>query len=135
MPIWKAGWKYSRISRQEPGFVGAAAVALVDDDQVEKVGRIFLVEAGPAFVPGQGLVDGEVELAAFVDDSVFNLEAGVAEGGEGLGHWGRRSGRCGRRGRGFWAGGISPVRFQRDRHSFQAMLKATAVLPVPGGHG
>ena len=45
---------------------GAAAVALVHDDEVEEVRREFAVEAGPPLVAGDGLIDGEVHLAAFV---------------------------------------------------------------------
>ena len=87
---------------------GAAAVALVDDDQVEEVGREFPVQAGAALVLGDGLVDGEVHLAALDDLAGLDLAAGVAEGGEESCPWGRRPGCCGRRGRGCGAGGARP---------------------------
>ncbi len=63
---------------------GAAAVAFVDDDQVEEVGRVLAVEAGAALVAGEGLVGGEVEFAPVVDHAPLDLPARVAEGGEGL---------------------------------------------------
>ena len=43
---------------------GAAPMALVHDDEVEEIGRILAVEARPALVLGDGLVDGEVHLPA-----------------------------------------------------------------------
>ena len=58
---------------------GAAAMALVHDDQVEEVGRVLAVEAGAALVLGDGLVDGEVHLAALAGLAVLDLAAGVAE--------------------------------------------------------
>ena len=63
---------------------GAAAVALVHDDQVEEVGRVLAVETRPALVLGDGLVDREIHLAAFVGLAVLDLPARIAEGGESL---------------------------------------------------
>ena len=65
-------------------FPGGAAMALVHDDQVEEVARELLVKAGAPFVPGDGLVGGEVELPAEDGDAALDLIAGIAEGGEGL---------------------------------------------------
>src|SRR5204863_3563224 len=45
-------------------FLGAAAVAFIDDNKVEEVGREFFVEAWPALVLGDGLIRGKVKLAA-----------------------------------------------------------------------
>ena len=45
---------------------GAAAMAFVDDDEVEEVRGEFFVKAGAAFVFGDGLVDGEIHFAALV---------------------------------------------------------------------
>ena len=80
---------------------GAAPVALVHDDQVEEVRGVLPVEPGPALVLGEGLVDGEVHLAA-LDGFALDLVAGVPEGGEHL-SLGRPPGCCGRPGRGSWA--------------------------------
>ena len=44
----------------------AAAVAFIHDDQVEEIRRVLAVEAGPVFVLGDGLVDGEVHLPALL---------------------------------------------------------------------
>src|SRR5205085_905451 len=64
--------------------VGTAAMALVHDDEVEEIARVFFVQAGTVRVLGDGLVDGEVHLAALVDLAALNLESRVAEDGEGL---------------------------------------------------
>ena len=63
---------------------GAAAVALIDHDQVEEVAGELLVEPRPPLVLGDGLVDGEVHLPAVAQLVFADLDAGVAEGGEGL---------------------------------------------------
>jgi hypothetical protein len=63
---------------------GAAAVALVDHDQVEEVRRELAVQPRPALVLGQRRVDGEVHFAAVAQRPFADLDAGVAEGGEGL---------------------------------------------------
>jgi hypothetical protein len=55
-------------------------VTLIDDDQVEEIFGIFFVEPWAALVLGNGLIDREVELAAFVHFAVLDLPAGVAEG-------------------------------------------------------
>ena len=63
---------------------GAAAMALVDDNQIEEILRIFFVKSGPVFVFGDRLVNREIHLAAFVDFAVLDLPAGVAESREHL---------------------------------------------------
>ncbi len=60
----------------------AAAMALVDDDQVEEIGRDMLEKAGAALVLGERLIDGEIHLPALDDLAAFDLVARVAEGGE-----------------------------------------------------
>jgi len=71
--------------RAPPALVaGAAPVGLVHDHEVEEVGRVGAVEAGAGRVLGQGLVGGEVHLAALVGHAALDLPAGVAEGQEGL---------------------------------------------------
>src|ERR1700731_3429180 len=42
----------------------AASVALVNDDEVEKVSRVFAVQARPSLVFGEGLVNSKIHLAA-----------------------------------------------------------------------
>ena len=58
-------------------FGGAAAVALVDDDQVEKAGREFAEELLPFLRAGDGLVEAEVDLVGGVDAALL-----VERGGE-----------------------------------------------------
>ena len=48
-------------------FGGAAAVALVDDDEVEEVGRELLVDVALFFRAADGLVQRQVDLVALVD--------------------------------------------------------------------
>ena len=52
---------------------GAAAVALVDDDQVEEVGRELLVDVLLLLGAGDGLVEAEVDLERLVDRAVGDL--------------------------------------------------------------
>src|SRR5215213_7073567 len=59
--------------------LGTPAVAFVDDDEVEKVGRVFPVESGTALVFGDDLVDGEVHLPSLVDLTVLDFPAGIPE--------------------------------------------------------
>ncbi len=59
-------------------------MALVDDDQVEKLLRVFFVKAGPVLVFGDRLVNREIELAALVDLAILDLPARVAESCEHL---------------------------------------------------
>ena len=54
-------------------FGGAAAVALVDDDQVEEVGRELLVDVAGLLGAGDGLVEGEVDFVGLVDLSLLDL--------------------------------------------------------------
>jgi len=63
---------------------GAAAVALVHDDEVEEIRRIRLVKPGPALVFRNGLVDGEVHFTALVRLAVLDLPTGIAKGSEDL---------------------------------------------------
>jgi len=64
----------------------AAAVALIDDDQVEEVRRIFPIQTRPSFVAGDGLVDREIDVAAMADFAILDLEPRVAKWRKGLGH-------------------------------------------------
>ena len=61
-------------------------MALIDDDQVEEVRRIFPVQTRSPFVAGDGLVDREINVAAMADLAILDLEPRVAEGRKGLGH-------------------------------------------------
>src|SRR4051812_33426913 len=45
-------------------FLGAAAMALVHDDEIEEVRSELFVKARAVFVFGDGLVSGEIEFAA-----------------------------------------------------------------------
>ena len=109
---------------------GAAAVALVDDDQVEEVGRVLAVEARAALVLGDRLVDGEVHLAALDGLAACDLPAGVAERGEGLVlrvvDQDVAVGEVEDARPAVLAGAV-PARVQ----SFQQIWNATTVLPVP----
>src|SRR5688572_8060953 len=59
-------------------------MALIHNDQVEEVAGILPVETGSSFVLGNRLIDGEIDLTALVDLSVFNFPAGIVEGSEGF---------------------------------------------------
>ena len=48
-------------------------MALVDDDQVEEVGRELLVDVAGLLGAGDGLVEGEVDLVGLVDLSLLDL--------------------------------------------------------------
>ena len=98
----------------------------------KKSRRELLEEPGAALVLGDGLVDGEVHLAALDDLAALDLVAGVAEGGEdpvlglvdedvAVGEVEDLRARPDAR----------RVRFQRAVQSFQQIWKATTVLPVP----
>src|ERR1019366_1938416 len=63
-------------------FLGAAAVALINDDQVEEIGLELLVKPEPALVFGDGLVGGEIKLATEDRDPALELVPRVAERGE-----------------------------------------------------
>jgi hypothetical protein len=65
-------------------FLGAAAMTLVHNDEIEKVRREFLVEAGPTFVFGNGLIRGEVKFTAVDNLAAFDFVPGVAECGKGF---------------------------------------------------
>ncbi len=59
-------------------------MALVHDDKVEEVRCELPVESRAPFVLGDGLVDGEVHLAALADPAVLDLPPRVPERREGL---------------------------------------------------
>ena len=61
---------------------GAAAVTLVDDDEVEEVRRERLEQADAPLILGQRLIEGEIHLAALDDLAGLDLIAGIAEGRE-----------------------------------------------------
>ena len=65
---------------------GAAAVALVHDDQIEEVPRILAVQAGAILIAGDGLVDGEIHLAALDRPAPGYLLPRVPERAEVPGH-------------------------------------------------
>ncbi len=58
-------------------------MTLVDDNQVEEIPWVVAVQTGSARIPGDSLVDGEIDLAA-LDGLALDLVAGIAEGGKGL---------------------------------------------------
>jgi len=62
----------------------APSMALVHDDEVEEIGGKLLVEAGPASVFGQRLVNGEIDFPALDHLTTFDLVPGVPERGEHL---------------------------------------------------
>ena len=71
---------------------GAAAMALIDDDQVEKAGRELAVELLPLLRAGDGLVQAQVDLVCGVDAALlvegrgeFDLRAVFALDGLGAG--------------------------------------------------
>ncbi len=63
-------------------FLGAAAMALVHDNEIEEIRREFFVQAGAVGIFGDGLVSGEIEFAAEDGDAALDLVARVAEGRE-----------------------------------------------------
>jgi hypothetical protein len=65
-------------------FAGAAAVALIHDDEVEKVVWKFLVEPGPVGVRRDGLVGGKIHLATFDNFAIFDFMPGIAKRGKGF---------------------------------------------------
>jgi hypothetical protein len=60
-----------------------AAMALVDNDEVEEVGCVFSEEAGAVFVPSDRLIGREVHFAA-LDGAALDLVARFSERNEGL---------------------------------------------------
>ena len=67
MPSWIGGLEVFEDLPPTAFVPGTAAMAFVDDDQVEEVGRVFAVKAGPVVVLGDRLVDGEVDFPALAD--------------------------------------------------------------------
>ena len=66
-------------------FGGAAAMALVDDDQIEEVRRELLVDVLLFLGAGDGLVEAEVDLVGLVDRAVGDLGHRLTEGLEVVG--------------------------------------------------
>ena len=60
----------------------ASPVALVHDDEVEKVPWVFLVETWPSFIFCNGLVNGKVHFATLIGFPIFNFPTGVPHGCE-----------------------------------------------------
>ena len=65
-------------------FLGAAAMTLVHDDEIEKVRREFFVEARAVGVFGDRLVGGEIKFAAVNDQPTFDFVPGIAKSGKGF---------------------------------------------------
>jgi hypothetical protein len=59
-------------------------MALVHDDEVKEVGRIFAVQTRAVLVLGEGLIDGEVDFQPLADLAVGDLPTGIAERCEGF---------------------------------------------------
>ena len=56
-------------------------MALINDNQVEEIARVFPVQARAMFIAGNRLVSGKIHLAAF-GRVAFNLVQGIAERSE-----------------------------------------------------
>ena len=56
-------------------------MALVDDDEVEVIRRILFVQAGAAFIFGNGLIGREVDFTPFNCITVFDFPAGITKDG------------------------------------------------------
>src|SRR5690606_28298153 len=56
------------------------AMALVDDDQIEKVLRELLVDVACLFCAGDGLIEAEVNLVGLVDGAVGDLGHRLTKG-------------------------------------------------------
>src|SRR5687768_14000447 len=54
-------------------------MALVDDHQIEEVGRVLAIETRALLVARERLVDGEVHLPALVCGAAFDLPPGIPE--------------------------------------------------------
>src|SRR5262249_50692326 len=67
-----------------PGAViaGAAAVAFVDNDKVEKILGVIAEQSFAALIFGERLVDGKIHLAALDELAGFDLVARIAKGGK-----------------------------------------------------
>ena len=85
-PICAAEAKY--VQHLAPGRVGigAAAVTLVHDDQVEEVGRKLAIDILPFLRPRDSLVEGEVNFVGFVHLALDDFGHFVAEEAEIVGH-------------------------------------------------
>ena len=60
----------------------AAAMTLVDDNQVEKILRIIFVKAVSYLVASNRLINCEIYVATFADFSSADLEAGISKDAE-----------------------------------------------------
>ena len=60
--------------------IGAAAMALIDDDEVEEIFAELLVDIPLFFGAGDSLVESEVDLETFVDGPIRDLRHRRAEG-------------------------------------------------------
>src|SRR5439155_6487768 len=56
-----------------------AAMTFIDDDEIEKVRRVFLVQTGAAFIFRERLINREINLAALNRIAVLDLCACIAE--------------------------------------------------------
>ena len=64
--------------------LGTAAVTFVYDNQIEEARAKLAVETRPVLIFGDGLINGEIHLSAFIDLAVLDLPASVSEGCEGF---------------------------------------------------
>ena len=66
--------------------VRAASMAFVHENEVKEAGIILAIKTRAAFIAGDGLVNGEIHLAALLGNSILDFPAGVTERREGLIH-------------------------------------------------
>ena len=59
-------------------------MALIHNNEIEKVRTRFLIETWTPLILGDGLVDGKIHFAPFVDLAVFDLPARIAKRSEDL---------------------------------------------------
>ena len=62
-------------------------MALINNDEIEEVARIFFIQPRPSFILREGLIDGEIHLASFVDLTILDLPARIAERSKDLVFW------------------------------------------------
>src|SRR5438552_2144964 len=60
----------------------AAAMTFIDDDQVEKVRRVFFIQALAPFIFCQRLINRKIDFTTFYRLAIFDLRACIAELGE-----------------------------------------------------
>lgn len=61
---------------------GAAAMALIDNNQVKEIFGIVLVDAFPDLTASDRLIDREIDVTALADFTATNFKAGVAKNAE-----------------------------------------------------